>query len=79
MLRIPGGLLAIDGHMTPDSREDRRDATDFRPFQDHAKRRAVLRKVRGEKTVGGATKLELINRTELQLPESEEHSTGMQR
>jgi hypothetical protein len=45
----------------------------------NAKRRAVLRKVRGEKTVGGATKLELINRTELQLPESEEHSTGMQR
>jgi hypothetical protein len=32
--RIPGGLLAIDGHMTPDSREDRRDATDFRPLQD---------------------------------------------
>ena len=32
--RIPGGLLAIDGHMTPGSREDRRDTTDFSPLQD---------------------------------------------
>jgi hypothetical protein len=32
--RVPGGLPAIDGHMAPDSREDCRDATDFRPLQD---------------------------------------------
>jgi hypothetical protein len=32
--RIPGGLLAVDGHMTPGSREDRRDTTDFSPLQD---------------------------------------------
>ena len=34
MSRIPGGLLAVDGHMTPGSREDRRDTTDFSPLQD---------------------------------------------
>ena len=32
--RVTGGLLAIDGHVAPASREDRRDATDFRPLQD---------------------------------------------
>ena len=40
---------------------------------------SASRKARG-KTVGEATKLELINKTELRLPESEEHvhSTGRQ-